>query len=223
MKILIVTDAWTPQVNGVVRTLHGARRARGDGQRVAGHLARPVPLDALPDLSGDPAGARPGRHGRRAHRRRSMPDALHIATEGPLGLAARHWCVRRGLRLHHRLSHPVSRICRESAPGCRRPGSGATSAGSIARPSAVMVSTPTHRRRSCARAACRSTRRWGRGVDLALFRARRRAAPARSPPAAADPALCRPGRGREEYRGVPRLPASGHARWWSATARRWPR
>ena len=63
-------------------------------------------------------------------------------------------------------------------------------------------------------------RPWGRGVDLALFRARTRRRSGARRPAAADPALCRPGRGREEYRGLPRPPTIPAARSWSATARR---
>ena len=66
MRIAIVTDAWAPQVNGVVRTLQrAARRARAARPRGAGDLARPVPLDPLPELSRDPAGAGALASGRR--------------------------------------------------------------------------------------------------------------------------------------------------------------
>ncbi len=89
MRIALVTDAWAPQVNGVVRTLTATvgeltpARPHRRGDR-----ARPVPLRAVPDLSRDPPGAGRGPEvGLRLQR--FAPDAVHIATEGPLGLAAR--------------------------------------------------------------------------------------------------------------------------------------
>lgn len=97
MRILIVSDAWHPQVNGVVRTLTKTREVlerRGHVVEVVGpeHFRRfPCPtypeieLSVLPyrrlvKLIGDFA-----------------PDAIHIATEGPLGMAARKYCKRNDL------------------------------------------------------------------------------------------------------------------------------
>ncbi len=97
MKILIVTDAWEPQVNGVVRTLKSTRReleAMGHTVDMITPLEfRTVPCPTYPEirLSLFPAA--------RVQRRIEAfaPDALHIATEGPLGLAARRHAIRRRL------------------------------------------------------------------------------------------------------------------------------
>jgi len=97
MKIALVTDAWEPQVNGVVRTLKSTTR---ELQKL-GHTVeaitpldfRTLPCPTYPDirLSLFP----------RAGVMRSLaaldPDAIHIATEGPLGLAARHHALKRGI------------------------------------------------------------------------------------------------------------------------------
>jgi glycosyltransferase involved in cell wall biosynthesis len=97
MRILIATDAWHPQVNGVVRTLTS--------------LARSAPrLDAQIDFltpEGFPSFAAPTYPGlriawpnRREIARRveaAAPDAIHIATEGPVGWAVRAYCIRRKL------------------------------------------------------------------------------------------------------------------------------
>ena len=97
MKIMIVTDAWQPQVNGVVRTLQSTAREL----QAMGHTVdfltplefKTLPCPTYPDirLSLFP--------GTRVARRiaESAPDALHIATEGPLGIAARRTARRRGM------------------------------------------------------------------------------------------------------------------------------
>lgn len=97
MKILIVTDAWHPQVNGVVRTLgQVAREAAGFGATVeflTPSEFRTLPMPSYPEirLALASAGA--------IERRLDIiqPNAIHIATEGPLGHAMRRVCFRRGL------------------------------------------------------------------------------------------------------------------------------
>ncbi len=97
MKILIVTDAWDPQVNGVVRTLKSTRRELEkmghDVDLVTPQEFHTVPCPTYPEirLSIFPA--------RRVNQRiaDARPDAIHIATEGPLGLAARRYAIRQGL------------------------------------------------------------------------------------------------------------------------------
>ncbi|WP_033075010.1 glycosyltransferase family 4 protein [Sphingopyxis sp. MWB1] len=93
MRILIVTDAWEPQVNGVVRTLQATTaRLRAGGHEVeviSPDLFRSVPCPSYPEI-------RLAFAGRRAVGRRIeqfAPQAVHISTEGPLGLAARRWCL----------------------------------------------------------------------------------------------------------------------------------
>ncbi|MET4577756.1 glycosyltransferase family 4 protein [Ottowia thiooxydans] len=96
MKIMIVTDAWEPQVNGVVRTLKmTTRELRAMGHST--HMLSPldfksVPCPTYPEISLALAT-------RAATARRIdavAPDCLHIATEGPLGWAARSVAMRRG-------------------------------------------------------------------------------------------------------------------------------
>jgi glycosyltransferase involved in cell wall biosynthesis len=97
MRILIVTDAWPPQVNGVVRTLQTVGRELGKrGHEVRfitpeGHRTWAIPSYAEIRLS--LVGS--ARIGREIDAIR--PQAIHIATEGPLGWAARRACLRRGL------------------------------------------------------------------------------------------------------------------------------
>lgn len=97
LKILIVTDAWRPQVNGVVRTLeilgqdlaalgHTVRYATPEGRFTMG-------LPTYPEIR---LAVFPGRLLVREIRD-FAPDAVHIATEGTLGMSARHICLRHGI------------------------------------------------------------------------------------------------------------------------------
>lgn len=97
MKIMIVTDAWEPQVNGVVRTLKStARELTALGHRV--ELVTPlefrtVPCPTYPEIRLSILPYRRLRERLDAFE----PHALHIATEGPLGLAARRYARARKL------------------------------------------------------------------------------------------------------------------------------
>ncbi len=97
MKILIATDAWEPQVNGVVRTLgHVAREAKAFGTDIEFLVAGAVLDAADAELSGNQAGAaEPGDIERRLEA--AHADAIHVATEGPIGHAVRQLCMRRGV------------------------------------------------------------------------------------------------------------------------------
>lgn len=97
MRILIATDAWHPQINGVVRTLEalaaGVRRlgaevtfVTADGFRTVQVPTYPGINCALPSLS---------EIARRIETAR--PDAVHIATEGPIGWTTRRYCLRKRL------------------------------------------------------------------------------------------------------------------------------
>jgi glycosyltransferase involved in cell wall biosynthesis len=96
MHIVIVTDAWTPQVNGVVRTLQtvGAQlRALGhEVDYITPDLFRTVQTPTYPEIR---LAVFPGRKLRQLIDA-AQPCAIHIATEGPLGFAARAYCRRRG-------------------------------------------------------------------------------------------------------------------------------
>ena len=166
-KLLIVTDAWHPQTNGVVTTLTKvAAELEGLGIEVRvihPGLFRTVPLPSYPEIrlpldvwrvaaivDDDP------------------PDTIHIATEGTLGLAARRYCVRRGLAfttslhtkfpeyLQHRIRLPLNvgyRFLRWFHAAA----------------ATTLVTTPTHRAELAAR-GFEHLVVWGRGVDTAAFR-----------------------------------------------------
>lgn len=97
MKIALITDAWQPQVNGVVRTWTETLRelvAMGHAVTVIHPgLFLTCKAPAYPEIR---LALFPGRGVRRILDR-ERPDAIHIATEGPLGTAARRHCLRRGL------------------------------------------------------------------------------------------------------------------------------
>ncbi len=167
MRVMIVTDAWSPQVNGVVTTL----RKIGDGLGNLGHDVRfltpqrfkSIPCPTYPEirLSLLPFA------GVRKEIETFAPDAIHIATEGPLGIAARRYCVQRKLAfttafhtrfaeyVHARIRIPVDLTYRWLR--------------SFHAPSrAVMVPTPSVRRDLEARGFS-NTVDWTRGVDTDTF------------------------------------------------------
>ena len=174
MKILIVTDAWHPQVNGVVRTLgHVAREMQAMGVDVeflSPDQFRTVPMPSYPEIR--LALTRPGNVERRFAR--LQPDAIHIATEGPLGHAMRRVCLRRGLSfttsfhtrfpdyVSERLPIPEGWTSRVTWAWLRRfhaPGA------------AVLAATPTLAAELATR-GFKNVRLWPRGVDADLFRPR---------------------------------------------------
>ena len=96
-RILIVTDAWRPQINGVVRTLESV----GKTLTAAGHDVHyltpekfwTLPVPTYPEIRLSLAtGSAVARHIRAVE-----ADHIHIATEGPLGLLARQYCLDRHL------------------------------------------------------------------------------------------------------------------------------
>jgi glycosyltransferase involved in cell wall biosynthesis len=96
MKIALITDAWEPQVNGVVTTLvELVREVERHGHQVivihpGMFKMRPCPGYAGIDLVVKPAKPL------KSILDSLHPDAVHIATEGPLGWAARKYCINRG-------------------------------------------------------------------------------------------------------------------------------
>jgi glycosyltransferase involved in cell wall biosynthesis len=98
MRVAIVSDAWHPQVNGVVRTLTEMRReltAQGHTVvMITPEHFRTIPCPTYPEIR--LSLGLPGTVGRMIEECR--PDAVHISTEGPLGWAARRHCVRTGRR-----------------------------------------------------------------------------------------------------------------------------
>src|SRR3954469_9064652 len=97
MKILVATDAWHPQVNGVVRTLTSlARSASALGADISFLTPDGFPSMPLPTYPGLRI-AWPNRREIAQRIDDAAPDAIHIATEGPIGWAVRAYCRRRKL------------------------------------------------------------------------------------------------------------------------------
>ena len=182
MRIAIITDAWFPQVNGVVRTIDTVRgELVGMGHEVAvfgPDRFRTLPCPTYTEIR---LAILPGR------RLEGMlttfaPDYIHVATEGPLGFAARRFCLRKRLpfttayhtrfpeyvraRLFFPTAWTYALLRRFHAPS-----------------SAVMVSTRSIREDLAGR-GFGNIREWTRGVDLDQFRPRE---PGATPDDAARP------------------------------------
>lgn len=96
-RLLIVTDAWRPQINGVVRTLESVgkelRRTGFDVQYLTPERFWTLPVPTYPEIRISLASL--GAVSRQIDS--VAPDHIHIATEGPLGLLARQYCIDRRL------------------------------------------------------------------------------------------------------------------------------
>ena len=170
IRLVLVTDAWFPQVNGVVNSLdHVVRalRARGDEVTVVGpDRFRTLPCPTYPEIP--LALARPSEIARLID---VDPGAfVHIATEGPLGLLARRHCVarKRVFTTSYHTKFPEYLSARVPVPQSwgyafmrrfHNAGSG------------CMVATISLRD-DLARRGFRNLLFWSRGVDHQLFRPR---------------------------------------------------
>src|SRR5580700_2951821 len=168
MRVAIVTDAWHPQVNGVVRTLSAVREgltAAGCEPEMFGpDRYRTIPCPGYSSIR-LAIGAGPILRRQLAE---FAPHAVHIATEGPLGLAARAFCLARGwpftTAYHTRFPEYVRARC-----GVPLSWSYAALRRFHAPSKGVMVATETMRRELAARGFGRLVT-WTRGVDTELFR-----------------------------------------------------
>ncbi len=170
MRIAIVTDAWSPQVNGVVRTLQSVSaelRAMGHELTIISpDLYASIPCPTYPEIR--LALPRPGLVGRTLVEFRA--EAVHIATEGPLGLLARRWCLSHGL--------PFTTAYHTQFPEYVAARIKAVNPEFVWRyvrwfhaPSAaILASTPSVAQALAAHGLPQS-RHWGRGVDTTLFHA----------------------------------------------------
>lgn len=170
MRLALVTDAWFPQVNGVVQTLSRVCRELEALEHTVGVIApdgfRTVPCPTYPEIR---LALRPG-PGLAARIEAFAPQALHIVTEGPLGLAARRWCLKRArpftTSFHTRFPEYIE--ARTGLP----PAVGYAWLRWFHRPSAgVMVATASLRA-ELTRRGFTALRPWSRGVDTVLFRPR---------------------------------------------------
>lgn len=172
MRVLVVTDAWKPQVNGVVHSLEAVSRAAAEFGVDISFLTpdgfKTIGLPTYREIRLALASSR----GVARRIDAARPDHVHIATEGPLGLAARRVCLNRGEPfttsyhtrfpeyLHARTRAPLSwsyaalRLFHNAGAG-------------------VMASTPRLAQELAAR-GFRHPMLWTRGVDAELFRPRPR-------------------------------------------------
>src|SRR3981189_1500768 len=167
MRILIATDAWHPQVNGVVRTL--TPRARGAAALDA-DISFLTP-EGFPSV-GVPTypGLRMALPNRREIARRieqAAPEAIHIATEGPIGWAVRGYCRR------HKLAFTTSYTTRFPEYVAVRPGIPASVGYTVLRhfhdaAATIMVATNSLKQELAAR-GFKKLGFWTRGVDTQLF------------------------------------------------------
>lgn len=172
VNIVIVSDAWYPQINGVVRTL---TRTAEELERLGHHVTvigpqgfRTVPCPTYPEIR---LALFPGRRlGRRLNE--VAPDAIHIATEGPLGFAARTWCRRNRFPFttSFHTQFPEYVWLRTRTPLALTYRLMRWFHGPAHH---VMVATPSlHQRLS--HWGFRNLAMWSRGVDARLFRPRRK-------------------------------------------------
>lgn len=168
MRVLVATDAWHPQVNGVVRTLTSlARSAAKLGVSV--EFLTPdgfpsAPLPTYPDLRL----ALPTRR-EIAHRiDRAAPDAIHIATEGPIGHFVRAYCIRQRRPFTTSYTTRFPEYIAARAPIPER-WSYAALRRFHAAAAVTMVSTPSLMAELGER-RFRNLGMWTRGVDTDLFR-----------------------------------------------------
>jgi glycosyltransferase involved in cell wall biosynthesis len=154
----------------IVRTLgHTIREATAAGHEVSVISPadfRTVPCPTYPEIR---LSLLPGR-GIRRRLDELRPDAVHIATEGPLGLAARNWCVRRGWPFTTAYHTQFPEYVRARAPLPLRAGYAAVR-WFHSRAHRTLVTTPSMMRLLEAR-GFRNLALWGRGVDTDLFRPR---------------------------------------------------
>ena len=167
MKILIATDAWHPQVNGVVRTLTSlSRSAAALGADISFLTPEGFPSVPLPTYPGLRV-ALPTR-GEIARRiEQAVPDAIHVATEGPIGWMARAYCRRR------KLAFTTSYTTRFPEYVAVRTGLPLSVGYAVMRhfhaaSSTVMVATDSLRQELAGR-GFRKLGFWTRGVDTELF------------------------------------------------------
>lgn len=170
MRILIATDAWHPQINGVVSTYMRLERELSALGVAVGFLTpndfRTISCPGYREIKL----AMPRRSKVRSVLDNFAPDSVHIATEGPIGWAVRAACIARGepftTSFHTRFPEYLSALM--SIPPSwtysvvRR---------FHARSAGVMVATPSLSR-ELARQGFERLKPWTRGVDTGLFRPR---------------------------------------------------
>lgn len=170
MRLLLATDAWAPQVNGVVVTLRNTvaclERMGHEVRVVSPEGLRTIPMPTYPEI---PLALAPGRAVARRFDEFG-PDAVHISTEGPVGMAARAHCLANDLAFTtaYHTCFPEYVRARFGLPlswtyaWLRR----------FHRPSAAVLTAAATIRRLLEANGFANTADWSRGVDLSLFHPR---------------------------------------------------
>lgn len=167
MRIAIATDAWTPQVNGVVRTLSttvNALIARGhDVELITPNQFYTVPMPGYREIRLAVA----PRFGARRALAEFKPDIVHISTEGPIGWSARSWCMSQ--------KKPFTSAFHTRFPDYAsvRTGLSPDRFWPIMRrfhtPSKAVLAATPGLMAELAERGITQTRLWSRGVDTAIF------------------------------------------------------
>lgn len=170
LRILLVSDAWKPQVNGVVRTL----ATTVEQLRALGHIVELITPDLFLTI---PCPTYPeirlalGVGMSVARRLRTFaPDAIHIATEGPLGWAARRWCLSEEMpfttSFHTRFPDYLAMRTKLPVDWFWIP------IKQFHAPAASIFIATDRLAAELGRQGLDRTHRWSRGVDTSLFSAR---------------------------------------------------
>ncbi len=167
MKIVIVTDAWHPQVNGVVRTLTATSeelRKLGHHVTVLSHVGhRTIPCPGYKSIR---LAIFPGKKLVR-DLEAIDPDAIHIATEGPLGSAARKWCLKNNITFTTSYHTQFPEYVRLRAP---IPTSWTYAWLRRFHSKAIYTLVPTDsQKQRLKQNGFRNVKVWGRGVDTEIF------------------------------------------------------
>jgi glycosyltransferase involved in cell wall biosynthesis len=170
MRIVIVTDTWDPEVNGVVRTIRATReeltKAGHEVALIEPSQFRHIRCPMYPDI-------RLAFGIRRAVLAAALrpPCAIHVTTEGPLGHAVSAYCLRRGI--------PFTTCYHTNFPEYLKKYAHIPQALSFAflrrfhrRSSLLLTATPTLEAKLRKRGFTMPMARWSRGVDLELFHPR---------------------------------------------------
>lgn len=186
MRILIVSDAWSPQVNGVVTSLQAlVSELRGLGHQLK--LLSPADFRSLPCPSYPEIPLVWNLWQVGAAIRAFRPDCVHLATEGPLGWAARRWLSKRGLAFSSAIHTRFPEYVHTRWPWIPLRW-GYAFLRAFHRPSQAVLVTTERMREEFAGWGFKRLVLWRKGVDTRLFR------PSETRPSPANPVFLYVGR-----------------------------
>ena len=167
LRICMVTDAWHPQTNGVVRTLNTTRsmllKLGHDVRMIEPGMFHNFPCPTYPEIR---LAWLPGRTVSK-ELREFQPHCVHIATEGPLGMAARNFCIQHDWPYTTSYHTQFPEYLRARAP-IPLSVSYAWLRHFHGKAARTMVATPSMQGQLESHGFSRLAR-WSRGVDVQLF------------------------------------------------------